>query len=152
MIKDRKKLNLGFSLVEVLVVIAIFGSLAVFSLTGINKKRSDNVLENAQASLLIALEKARSHSQAGIGTNGYGVSIENTTFTIFEVGTTTKNITTDFNRLISATPTPITIEFKRIKGTATSTKAFPISIIIENKLNKATTTINIFEDGRITTP
>jgi len=147
MFQKKRKFNPGFSLIEIMVVLGMISILAAASFLNVSKKRNMIILEDAQANLVTALEKARSNSQAGIGTLPHGVRIESNKFTVFE-GNPAEGKTTVFpSSILTNQSIPLNIIFHRISGTSNAS-----TIIIKNPSNGTEKIINIFQDGRITTP
>ena len=66
MTKMLKK-TIGFSLVELVIVIAIMGIMVLIASPMFNQTRNKIVLEGAQASLINSLEEARSRALTGVG-------------------------------------------------------------------------------------
>ncbi len=81
--KEEKK---GFSLIEVLVVIAIISIIATVVILNFGQTRNQALLEDGQASIISALELARSRAASGVGEARHGVRIEADRIIIFEEG------------------------------------------------------------------
>ena len=78
----------GFTLVEILIVIAIFGIVGSAASVMFNETRNRVVLEDAQASVINALEQARSRALTGVRTTGttgsdHGIYIDYTNNKIY---------------------------------------------------------------------
>jgi len=137
-----KRTKLGFTVIELIIVISIVGIVAAASFVMFDEARNKAVLQNAQASVINALEQARSRAATGVGTTSHGVKIEGniisecegdpcivTSSTTLKSATTTNNLTIIFNRL-----------------SATSSDA---TITIENTITGDATTVSVTEDGII---
>jgi len=136
----------GFSFIEFMIVIGVLGLMATVSLVGVRSTSQRTTLENAQASILDALGKARSQAVTGAGTTHHGVHIEGNKIISFEgasyiAGTGTEE---DLPNSISINTTEDTIIFSRLTG-QTNIQA---SITISNQSGD-TLTITVTEDGNI---
>ena len=76
--------KVGFSIIEMLVVITVVSSLAAGLLVNISESRNRNALDNAQASIVRALEQTRDQSLTGVGKESHGVHIKEDRIIIFE--------------------------------------------------------------------
>ena len=74
----------GFSLLEVVVVISIFGLLAAVSTSVYGSFKAHENLEIATTGVVEALRQAQASAQAGKGDSGWGVKILPAAITIFE--------------------------------------------------------------------
>lgn len=83
-IKSAKKLTLGFSLLEVIVVIGIVGLLATISTSVYSSFKAHENIEIATTSVVEAIRYAQSNSQAGKGDSSWGVEIIPTSVIIFK--------------------------------------------------------------------
>lgn len=77
----------GFTIIEVILVIAIMGSLAMLAAPFLSDTLSRNDLAIASDGAVDALREARSSSMSGRGTGLFGVHFETTKFVFFEGAT-----------------------------------------------------------------
>ena len=77
----------AFSVMEIIVVIAVLGLIASLVLAQFNKIRSTQVLNNSVATVLSSLHKARSQTSASINSSVYGVHFQSDQVILF-TGTT----------------------------------------------------------------
>jgi prepilin-type N-terminal cleavage/methylation domain-containing protein len=86
MLSKNTKNNKGFSLVEMLVVIGISAICFAGATLSFNTQKTKALLDNGQASVFNALQKAQNQSQSGVGdsNHNYGVHIEPNKVVIFE--------------------------------------------------------------------
>jgi len=131
----------GFSLVEMVIVISIFALVASSVFVMFNETRNQAVLEDAQASVINALEQARSRAATGVGTTDHGVCIKENKIITFEGNSCPESgnveelppfVSTDkyetttiiFNRLSSesSTSTTITLDYRGATATVSVTQ------------------------------
>jgi len=74
----------GISLVEVLVVIAIVGIIAAIVFPQFSKMKENQVIKNATAETLSAIEKARSQTLSSLNSSEYGVHFQSDKVIIFK--------------------------------------------------------------------
>ena len=122
----------GFTLVEIIVVIAIVGLLAAMVLLTFGQAHREAALDSSYASVITALESARSRAMQGVGdgSGGQSVTISNDEITNAQ-GTT---IQLSPNVSIQQTGT---IEFERISGEASN----PLVITLTDGANTRTATV-----------
>ncbi len=77
-------LKKGFTLTEVIIVLAIFSLMAGAAALSLNGARNRVILDEAQATLISAFEKARSRAVTGVGTSSHGVYLEEDRIVFFE--------------------------------------------------------------------
>ena len=85
--KIKKTKKSGFTLVETIIVISIFSIIASVTFVMLNGTRNEVVLEDAQATVLNALESARSRAATGVGNVGnenHGVRINENEIVVLE--------------------------------------------------------------------
>lgn len=92
-------MNRGFTLIEIVVVIAILGMILVFGLITTMDSFKRSTLQTEQSTLVSALEKARSRAMNNINESKWGVCFLTPNYVIFQ-GTTCAPAST--NELISA--------------------------------------------------
>jgi len=139
----------GFTLVEILIVIAIFGIVGSAASVMFNGTRNRVSLEDAQASVINALERARSRAATGVGTEDHGVCIDGNKLIAFEGNScpspTTDN-STDLAPNISVTNSPaVPVIFNRLSATSSADTTFTI----ENTITGSTTIVIVTKDGII---
>ena len=143
-----QKTKIGFSLIEILVVISIFAIIATVASTNLNGKKQKIILEQAQASVVQAFEEARSKAATGFGEEKHGVHVEQTKVIVFEgdsyVPGTGNEIALPSSVLTDQTD--MTIIFTRISAEPDTDKDEPIII---THTNGETKTIILTEDGKI---
>jgi len=138
-----KRTKIGFTVIELIIVISIVGIVAAASFTMFSENRKA-VLDNAQASVINALESARSRAATGVGTTSHGVKIEGNIISECE-GEENSCIVTSSTTLKSATTTNnLTIIFNRLSATSSDA-----TITIENTITGDATTVSVTEDGII---
>lgn len=69
----RKLFRSGFSLIEILVVVAIVAALAVVALLSLTAMRDRLVLNDARSALAFHLEESKARAVAGLGSESHGV-------------------------------------------------------------------------------
>ncbi len=127
----------GFSLVEILIVIAIIGIIGGISTFSFNDAKTNKLLRIAGDDMVFALEEIKSDALAGKDGLNQSMFIESTTYTTYS-GTTysageSSNRPHTLNPLfsISTTAPANTITFKRLTGDATSVSTTTISEIAD---------------------
>jgi prepilin-type N-terminal cleavage/methylation domain-containing protein len=137
----------GFSLIETLVVLSVFGLLVGFVLTTINGSRNEISLKDAQTALIFSLEQARNRAAAGVGNGAHGIYINNDDQKVFAFqGDSYQNKISEeeiYFPFFSFLDENAEIIFGRLTGNATGTKE------IEFNYNGTKKTIFIEETGRI---
>ena len=143
----------GFSLIEILVVIAIISILASISTVALRSFYTSATLRSGTSEVFGALTNARSSTISAENDSVYGVHISSTTVTRFEGATYTfgnlGNLVYTFEGSIAATSSIIEnggdIIFSKLIGTPSATG----TIYIYNKNGSGTSTILIYDSGLI---
>jgi len=82
--RPAKFLVRGFTLIELLVVLGVLSILAGMAFVSLKQSKINAELNDAQSTVLSALEQARSQAASGVVTGKKSLHIENNTATIFE--------------------------------------------------------------------
>ena len=82
--KSIKVKSVGFTLVEILVVIAIIGLLVSISTVGFSTFRSHENLKIGQSGVLEGVRRAQSSARDGKGDSAWGVNLTNNSITVFK--------------------------------------------------------------------
>jgi prepilin-type N-terminal cleavage/methylation domain-containing protein len=148
MVYSKEKIKNGFSLIEMVTVIGIFGIVAVAGFGAFKGVKNRVVLDEAQANLLFALEQARNRAATGFGTSGHGIHIEEKRIVIFEG---TEYVEGEGEEIIlpptvSTNQTNSNIIFNRISASTNAS-----TTIIINHISGDKKIITITQDGRIIT-
>jgi prepilin-type N-terminal cleavage/methylation domain-containing protein len=152
MVNKIKSTKLGFTLTETLIVISIFGVVAAASFLTFTGARSQAVLDDAQASVVNALERARSRAATGVGTttdfdHGVRIDVSGKQITNFRsdgsVTTTEENATLPPN--ISIIGSNQEIIFDRLSAIS----SVSTTITLEHIISGITTTVSVTGDGII---
>jgi len=152
MINRIKNIKLGFTLTETLIVISIFGIVAAASFVMFTGARSQAVLDDAQASVINALERARSRAATGVGTttdfdHGVRTDVSGNQITNFRsdgsVTTTDENVT--LPPAVSIVGSDQEIIFNRLSATSSAST----TITLQHTISGTTTTVSVTEDGII---
>jgi len=146
-----KRTKLGFTVIELIIVISIVGVVASASFAMFSENRKKAVLNDAQASVINALEQARSRAATGVGTGNHGIYI--TDKKIYPCkgnpcATDTENFI-ELKPFVFASTTNLsqTIIFNRLSATSSA----DATITLEYKIGITTiaTTVSITQDGII---
>ena len=126
----------GFTLLELIVIVAIVGILLAVSIPALSRFRQQQALQHTTEGLLALLADARTKTLAALNDTSYGVYLESTQATLF-VGTTyipntPTNETYEFETPATATwnltPSGATISFARLTGSPSSHGTIELSI------------------------
>jgi prepilin-type N-terminal cleavage/methylation domain-containing protein len=137
----------GFTLLEFLVVIAIFLVVLAGSVPFVTGFYVTQKLEEAAADIMFTMRRAQSQSIAGLGDSQFGVRLESSEYILFQGSSyATRDssqsevfalpsgvVTTNFNEVV----------FSKTFGTSTQNASLTVSF---NSLSK---TIQLTTDGRI---
>ncbi len=146
-----KRISGGFTLVEIIVVIAILGVIATISVVAFVNMNKSSMLRAARDEVYGALSFARERTLASENNMVYGVHLSTSSVTRFDGGTYTAgsagNVVYSFGAVVSATSTLITqnpnIIFQRLTGVPSATG----TIFIRN--GESTTTVQIHGSGLV---
>jgi len=147
-LNNQKKRN-GFSLVEMITVIGIFGIIATAGFTAFKEVKNRIVLNEAQANLLFALEQAQNRAATGFGTTTHGVHIEEERIVIFEGSEYVEGAGEEIvlpNVTVSTYPVISDIIFNRISASTNASTTITINHNISGEKK-----ITVTQDGRIIT-
>lgn len=139
------KTKYGFSLLEMIIVISIFSIAAAASFATFNESRNRAVLEDAQASIINALEQTRTQSATGVGTENHGVRINENEIVILEGSADQNEVSLPAG--VSTNLSDLEIIFDRISAKTNITD--DIVITLTHILSGVTKTITITPNGRI---
>lgn len=148
---STKRARGGFTLVEIIVVIAILGVIATISVAAFVNMNKSSMLRAARDEVYGALSFARERTLASENDMVYGVHLSTSSVTRFEGNTYTagsaSNVVYSFGAMVSATSTLITqnpnIIFRRLTGVPSATG----TIFIYN--GESTTTVQIHGSGLV---
>ena len=113
-----KKTKLGFTVIELIIVISIVGMVASASFAMFGENRKKAVLDDSQASVINALEEAQNRAATGFGTTTttkHGVWITTNGFAICGDTTSTCASSTQFTNVTTNWP-DLFISFNRLNG------------------------------------
>ncbi len=142
----------AFTLIEVLIVVAIVGILAAISVNGFGAFATRSGADASARVVLSALEEARARTLSAEGGTSYGVHFGSTTVTVFagetyDAGDTSNEVRTLRRAEISSvslTGGANTIVFARLIGTASATGTVTVVQSVDVTLSR---TITIHESG-----
>lgn len=126
----------GISLVEVLVVIAIIGIIVAIVFSQFYRMKENQVIKNATAETLSAIEKARSQTLSSLNSSEYGVHFQSDKVIIFKgkVFSESSEDNQDIEIISPATISGITLSgggeevyFNRLSGSPNKTGSITIS-------------------------
>jgi prepilin-type N-terminal cleavage/methylation domain-containing protein len=148
---NKKQGTKSFTLIETLIVVAIFGLVVAAGSFLINGVRNRLSLEDAQATVLIALEKARNQSATGFGTGGadYGIYVDITNNKLYSFETpyptNAKEISLPPNVTIIEPAADTKIIFNRLSATS----SVDATIRIKHDISGEEKTVVVTLDGII---
>lgn len=115
---NSRRLKTGFGITEIIVTVGIIAMLAVFGMASFRNAKHNSALKNGEATVLHALERARSRAQSGFGDTKHGVLINTNEVISFEGDSYTgTGITYPLPTVVSTDQTGTEIVFSRISGT-----------------------------------
>ncbi len=137
----------GFTLIEMLVVIAVIGIIALVVMPSFSTMRQRAVLKSATSDVLSALDKARSQTLASVNSSEYGVHFQSDKVVIFK-GTVYSAVDANNENILIASPATIStitlsgggsdVYFNRLTGAPNKTGTVVVSVSSVTK----TVTIN----------
>ncbi|OGI57594.1 hypothetical protein A3B85_00780 [Candidatus Nomurabacteria bacterium RIFCSPHIGHO2_02_FULL_37_13] len=128
------KTKRGFTLVEIIIVLAIMGIIISFGMIIDLNVFKTNILQAEQSTIVATLEKARSRSMSNMFTSAHGVCYIAPNYVIFR-GRTTCEPTTETDEIIPANTTVATA--------SNFSTTFPIIIFDQLSGNTTGATIHI---------
>lgn len=148
----QKNKNKGFTLFEVLIVIAIMLLLTTLSITGLHSFSSRSNHTSAAHTILGALEEAQARTLACDGDTAYGVHFEPTQVVIFQGTSYTAGAPENDIRQLPARTTISNLSigggndvfFTRLNGSTSSTGTVTVALIADTNINRV---ITIYESG-----
>lgn len=138
----------GFSMLEVLTVMAITLMLTSLSLASASEMRARGALDDNEATIIRAFESARTRSFSGVGTGSHGVHLTSGAVVLFSGTTYNPTDPTNHTYLLSPSVSLLsstsTIIFERITGIPRATST--ITLLHTSGKTRVT---NIKETGSI---
>lgn len=83
MIRNSQKLSAGFSVIEIIVVVAIVTMLAALAMLGLSTMRDRLLLNDAERALAFHLEETKARAVAGTGGTPHGMYFADNAYTEF---------------------------------------------------------------------
>ncbi|OGG48025.1 hypothetical protein A3D66_02300 [Candidatus Kaiserbacteria bacterium RIFCSPHIGHO2_02_FULL_50_9] len=74
----------AFSLMEVLIVVALFGGLFIFSIIALNQFSGTKTLDTSTIEIASVVNEARSKAMGSVGASSYGIHFTSSTVTLFK--------------------------------------------------------------------
>ena len=143
-----KQHSTGFTLVEILVAVAIFGVIISLGLLMSMETLRGTTFRSERDTMVAVLQKARSRAMANINQSPWGVhyQMSDHTYTIFRgsafaAGAPTNEVVQG-NKDASTTPSLYNVVFTQLSGTTN-----PLSVIVEE--NSRNTTLSVNYEGTI---
>ncbi len=138
-VKEKK----GFTMIEILIVLAIIAIMIAVVLPSFSQMRKNEVLKSAVEDVASAINKAKSQSQSSIDSSEYGVHFETNQAVIFS-GTAYSAVAASNQRVAITSPASITsitlsgggsdIYFDRLSGEPNKTGTITISNGLTSKI------------------
>jgi len=126
----------GFTIIEILVVLAIIGFLVAVVLPSLSTMRSNQVLKSAATDIFSALNKARSNTLSSVDSSEYGVHFESAKIVIFK-GTTFSSADPSNEEILISSPASVSgislsgggaeLYFNRLSGAPNKTGTITVT-------------------------
>ncbi len=130
--KINKKLSIGFSLVELLIVIAILGVITSIVISSFGQAGGTEALNTSAISAISVLNGAKSMAISSKDASKYGVRIFNNKFVTFKNSYGTENQETVFSNLIAiSTSTGINTDiiFNNVSGSTSASGTITFTVL-----------------------
>lgn len=136
----------AFSIIESLIVLGIFSSIALMALGTFRGERNDAEIKDATASVRNAFERARNEAATGKGYDNHGVHVEEQRVVLFEGSTYVPGVGKEIllPLSVSTDQASTTIVFDRIRATPSASTTITI-----HHISGATSTVTVSNDGTI---
>jgi type II secretion system protein H len=144
----------GFSLIEILIVIAIIGLVMAIVLLSFNSLKSSQTLDKDAELVVQVLRQARSQTLASQNASSYGVHFASSTITLFAGTSYSAGDTSNQNFNLNASDTVIglslagsstNVVFSRLSGEAIQDGTITLSSLATNR----TRIITVYKTGLI---
>ena len=148
---EKRKLVSGFSLMELLIVMAILVVIALVAMPKLIDFQREQSLKNTSENIISLLTKAKSDSQASLNSNNYGVHFEND-YMVYFLGNSfsesdPNNKVYDFeNGVILGSGAGANIIFPRLTGDVVGYQSIVVKL---TALPDRTKTITVTKTGSI---
>jgi prepilin-type N-terminal cleavage/methylation domain-containing protein len=147
--KCRINSTFGFTLIEMMIVLAITGMLVAIVVVTLKNAGGSEALETSTVSIISLLNEAKSKAVSSKDASGYGVRIMPNQLTSFEGGYGTNNNTLTISSLVKiSTSTGIgnDIIFNNVSGSTTASGTITVTVL--NDTSKKST-ISVYNTGEI---
>lgn len=125
----------GYSLLELIVIIAITSVLAGISLAGFTSFSRSEALDAGTASIMAGLRDARARTLASVEGSQYGIYVEADKYTLFKGSSynmaAASNTITNLNSYIRASTTLSTYVFQRVTGNAVASGTIEVYLVTD---------------------
>lgn len=154
MIASTRKNKRGFSAIELIIVLSIFGILAVIILSGLVNFRKHHALARDTELVVELLNQARNQTISSKNLTQYGVHFASTTVTVFTGGTFSAGATDNQNYPLNSTDTVLSLSitgggvnvvFARLTGETSQSG----TIVVSSPGLSETKTVTIYKTGVI---
>jgi prepilin-type N-terminal cleavage/methylation domain-containing protein len=134
-------MNKGFTILEVLISVAIFGLLAGLSTTAYASFAKKQALDAAASTAAAMLRDARAQTIASVGGSQYGVQIEADRFVLFQGSTYSASASTSravyFSSRVKASSTAQSFVFERVTGDASASGMIEVYLASDPSVKKS---------------
>ncbi len=150
----RKNKKSGFTLIEILVVLAIVGLISIFIFTSLNNYKKFQALDKDKETIVQILRQARSQTLSSRNASQYGAHIASSTVTLFTGTTYSSSSASNQVFLLQASDNIMTISlngggsdvvFTRLTG---ETNQYG-TITISSPTTSKTKTVTIYKTGLV---
>lgn len=145
--------NLGFTLIETLLVVGIFSVLLVISSFGMSRLIPTTISRASESVLLADLRQQQLNAQMGVGGEAHGVAFGTGEYVLFSgavynpVEPSNRVVVLDEALALSSTLPNNRVIFAAISGEPTELASFQDQVILTNNTSDTITTLEINELG-----
>ncbi len=131
----------GYTVMELLVVLAVLGTLAGLSMAGFANFSKKEALDAGAAALIAGLRDARAQTLASVGGSQYGINVGTTSFSFFKGSSYNPAATTTsvfkFSSYVRASSTQSSFVFQRITGNAVASGTIDVYMASDPSVKKS---------------